>query len=136
MSDGFVFASEEEAQAACLWWQGELRLTDWRIKVVTIPIWESTNPTNGDASIKSNDWNRYAVLELLDPQHREPASIHSLPQDQEEDIVHELIHLKMLGWKADATDLEKESGAIDLSTALVRLRRQAYPEEPWRKDQA
>lgn len=132
MTEGFIFRDESEAQAACEWWQKELRLQDWCIKVVTIAVWESKNPTDGDASMHRNDWNRYGVLELLNPQHRQPSGVYSLPQDQEEDIVHELLHLKMLGWEVESTDVEKESGINDLARALVRLRRLAYPKPPWR----
>lgn len=134
IGEGFVFADEVEAQTACEWWQKHLSLSDF---TVACRLKRAADLPPGKQG--TSDWvlsRREILVKLLDPIDYPPDCI--VPQDHERTLVHELIHPK-LGYFDNTPDDESSTRFVmmetfidDLARALVKFRRLAYPEPPWR----
>ncbi len=133
MTEGFVFSSESEAQAACEWWQKELRLQDWDIKC-WIRRQHDMDP-NADGEFNLTKEHKQGWIKLLDSVDYSPNT--SWPQDHERTLVHELLHYHMTSISVEEGALQEvaKEQMIELTAgALVNLRRLAYPESPWREE--
>ena len=129
--NSFTFCDEAEAQHACGYWQKELGLSDWDIQVRFVRWTEIKQPDNGttDADILYLVAAKEAIIQILvanDYYLGKPLR----KQDMEFSLVHELEHLFNYDWK-DKHDQQEQMNNANAKT-LVRLRRLAYPESPWR----
>ncbi len=133
MAEGFVFADEAEAQAACEWWQKALGLAHW---IVRVKILRADDMSMKDACGTCN-YKRgplQAVIQLVDPIDA-TWDTESWPLNHEKTLIHELLHLSFANFAAEdgtPSDLCQEQSGHSLARALVSLRRLAYPEPPWR----
>lgn len=122
-----IFKNDEELQVACAEWQKRLRLQDW---VVQAKI--SRNRDVGDKSQGHCRWviqKKMATILILDPLDYPEDTMH--PQDMEQTLVHELLHLHFAPFD-DEVDTPKEV-AIEQATdciayALVNLHREKQPQ--------
>lgn len=134
---GFVFLDEEDARRACWWWQRQRGLADWDISLRFVAQTEFDQAVT-TADVEVNLAHRWADIRLLRPDEARAgapgAGRFMRPVDQETDVVHELGHV--LWWQAighESGTAEEQAVNAD-ANALVRLRRLAYPEPPWRKE--
>ncbi len=132
MPDGFLFSDEADAQKACEWWQRELRLLDWRGIVRIVRKRDMKNPENDGEISRNVEWREFTIR-IVDP--IDLAVLDGFKNDHEELLVHELGHLHTLPISEKDTNAE-EVALCSFAEALVRLRRAAYPEPPWRCDHA
>lgn len=128
----FTFLDEADAQAACEWWQKELRLADWDIKC-WIKRQENLSHADAQAEYRATPEHKEAWIKVLDPSHYPTDT--SWPQDHEKSLVHELAHIHMNSFAPEDGTLARvawEQASELIAHTLVRLRRLAYPEPPWR----
>lgn len=124
---GFLYKDEKACRIDLWHYQRMLRLTEWRITLhfnvpaAEIPIEEVSGAMQWNLQHKS------AHLYLLDPKEYPPGLW--APQDQEEDLVHELLHLLYAPFDdtkpGSARDTALEFSINTVSAAIVRERRRA-----------
>lgn len=120
-----LFTTSKEAQAACLRWQKILRLADWDV-VVSIIRKSKFNSSSGAAEIRYELQQKRAVIHLMDPEDWSNVFDNTFPQDHEQALVHELIHLHTAWWptKPDTEERDLEEQMINvLADAFVELDR-------------
>lgn len=111
--------TQEELEKLCAYWQGVLRLQDWDVRVKLVRRmeldgrlgWCRVCPERGAATIH-----------VMDPIDDDPNS----PEDPEDTLVHELLHISTHGMnvKADTPEGVAEERHINtLAGALVKLNR-------------
>lgn len=122
-----IFKNDEELQEKLVEWQKRLRLQDWIIK--------ARITRNKDIKAKSQGqchWTiqtKLATILILDPVDYPEDTMH--PQDMEQTLVHELLHLHFAPFD-DEVDTPKEI-AIEQATdciayGLVQLHREKLPQ--------
>ena|SRR3990167_3747235 len=117
-----IFKNDDELQLVCAEWQKRLRLQDWVVKAIIARNKDLLEKTQGTCS-----WviqKKMATILILDPIDYPEDTIH--PQDMEQTLVHELLHLHFAPFD-DETGTPKEI-AIEQATdciayALVNLHR-------------
>ncbi|MEW6769959.1 MAG: hypothetical protein AB1330_01015 [Bacillota bacterium] len=122
--------SEDELSSLCSEWQEILGLQHWAISVSVnrAPDFESTPPSTGRVKWQLDRLLAHIqVLSSLDYNMSSAAEI-GLPQDMEQTLVHELVHLLFVASNATRSDggLEEilfEQGVDQVANALVALRR-------------
>jgi hypothetical protein len=130
MTEGFIFRDEAEAQAACEWWQKELRMLDWQCDVQIARHWEILPNCSADNGY--NLAHETMTIRLLDPIDFHPQVGNKFDiQDHEMDLIHELGH-GLFYPATDKTSDTQERALNAFAESAVRLRRLAYPEPPWR----
>jgi hypothetical protein len=83
--------TQSALEAMCVRWQGKLRLLDWDVKIRFARHWEMSANRNGEVSWTVN--SKTACISILDP--RDYSTESKWPQDIEQVVVHELVHLHM-----------------------------------------
>ena len=122
MNKQTVVLTQDESDSLLKEWQEILRLQDWD---VVVDIRRARDMSLGE-SVAEVHWKKekkLAIIHLLDPMDYDNAYF---PQDHEVSIVHELLHLHMVGFVAEDDTLEDtaQEQAIDaISNALVNLKR-------------
>ena len=122
-----IYETQEQLDAALQEWQKVLQLQDWGIKA-SVERKHAMELENVNACISWQFEQKRAVVHLMEPSD----FVDAFPQDHEEDLVHELLHLHYAGF--DDTEprslaeklLEQSINAI--SRALVGLKRKGSPE--------
>ena len=116
-----------ELQQACKVWQERLRLQGWIVGLHIVPATEL-----GDVDVQGRtyfqDTHKWARILICDDHHFATNQQHKWPEhdDQEETLVHELLHLHFqpLHIAADCPEATAEELAINcLAKALVALGR-------------
>jgi len=113
--------TEDELIERCGYWQKRLKLSDWDIKVTIKRL--SQLSKRGCAEIDYWLDSEGAEVSILDPLDY---TDYADPQDMEQGLVHELIHIVFAHWETDG-DLEKlikEQATERVSWALVNLDRE------------
>ena len=116
--------TEHELQALCAEWQKRLRLQDWDVKVQLARRW-AMEPGN-QAECEWNLRKRIAVIRVLDSVDWNSDT--PWPQDQEQSLVHELLHLHFAPFRAEPEtpqDVAQEQAIDAIARALVELKRAA-----------
>lgn len=104
----------------CLRWQRVLGLSDWDVKVSYVRAYDMEGQGRCSATPKL----RKALIAILDPQDYDPAQ--HWPQDVEQTLVHELLHLYFRAGDIGSVDeLNTEQGVEATAKALVLLSRQS-----------
>ena len=104
------------------YWQGMLRLRDWDVKINLVRGRDLDQNTGGNC-----EWvlkRRTALIKILDPIDYPPEI--QWPQDIEETIVHELLHLHFAPFDHttdDADDIAREQAISMIASGFVGLRR-------------
>lgn len=117
-----IYKSDEAAQRACVKWQKILRLSDWGVNVSIVRA-----STMSDHTAGGNNYNlqrKQSMISLLDPADFDVQFVGAFPQDHEQALVHELLHLHTAWWpsKEDTTERDLEEQMINmLSDAFVEL---------------
>lgn len=120
-----VVLSARDLQTLCARWQQVLRLQDWNVLVRLVREEDMENGRCGGEV----DWvlvKKCARINMLDPVDYGKSPW--VPQDQEVDLVHELIHLHFapLKIKDDSPEDKALEFAIEaMAQALVALDREA-----------
>jgi hypothetical protein len=104
-----VILSEEQLQTKLKEWQKRLRLQDWIIKVRIARIHELQEGSM--AQVRSTLLNKTAMILILDSNDYEPGLM--LPQDMENSLVHELLHLHL-----EPIHLEDDSKQVAVEQAI------------------
>jgi len=116
-----IYNAVEELREACVYWQGLLGLSDWKIVVKLARIYDMPENTQGQCT-----WTierKEAVIKLLDHQDWDPDCL--FEQDHEHTLCHELIHLHFapfFGVAQPDHEVEKEQAINAITHALVRLK--------------
>jgi hypothetical protein len=118
-----IFKNDEELQTKCEEWKKRLRLQDWIVKCKIARNKDVVANAQGHCS-----WviqKKMATILILDPLDYPDDTMH--PQDMEQTLVHELLHLHFAPFD-DETDTPKEIAieqAIDcIAFSLVNLYRE------------
>jgi hypothetical protein len=103
------------------YWQQKLRLLDWKVTITFAR--KDDIDDDCQASVNWNLHSRTAVIKVLDP--RDYTSELDVPQDIEDSVCHELVHLHLAYWdtKNKAADVQMEQAIESLTEALVSLKR-------------
>ncbi len=103
-------------------WQKILRLEDWDIRIELVRQYD-LEPED-QARVKRLSTQRKAKIEIVDPGDYGPDQL-SGPQDIEQTIVHELVHVYFVGLdKFEGAAMTLYEQAVDsLATALVNCDR-------------
>lgn len=115
--------TEEQLAEVCVEWQRILRLLDWQVYLAVVRTSQMDDPEDaGECS-----WSeplKIAKIKVLDPQDWSPDFV--VGHDMERTLVHELLHLYMIGWEAEpgtVQEAQQEQAICLLADALVGLRR-------------
>ncbi len=87
-------------------WQPRLKLQDWDITAVFVPVNELD--TNADANVRYDLNHSAALIRILKPEHVELSGPRLHDYDPEYSVLHELVHLRL----ADISSSE-ESGYLE-----------------------
>jgi hypothetical protein len=108
-------------------WQKILRLQDWTVAIKWGRSFDL--PHGKEATTRSSLSAKLAAVRILDPADYDPDSM--APQDIENTVVHELLHLHTWPFDhalADSLEARCVEQAIEaIATALVGLDRKANP---------
>lgn len=118
-----TFLSEAEAKDCCAYWQRQLRLSDWKVKVTIVRRYDLPIDRVADCTYYLSD--KSAKIRLLDAGDYHPGSDFT-EKDHEICLVHELNHLSWAGLepKADSYKSKAFECAIESTArALVLLNR-------------
>ena len=108
-------------------WQKRLRLQDWTVRWKTRKANEMTSSPPACAEISYFRKGKYAELYVVDPDHLADSGLFpDKDMDLELSIVHELVHLHLVGWWHETKDDEhvaEEQAVTAISEALVAAKR-------------
>lgn len=114
------------------YWQGRLRLQDWRISASFVRGYDIGNKLADSNTMR---WKRHSIIRVaVDPLGETRIEVEALMHDPEVLLVHELLHVAFAAFdgpiEKDSTDDDAEEAVIHaLSVALVELdRRGSRPE--------
>jgi hypothetical protein len=117
----------EELQQRLIYWQGVLRLQDWRIDL-RWATWHEIGEA-ADAHIEWNSFECDAEITVIEEAHYfAPRFGRRQHYDPEFYLLHELLHLTLAMWsteKGTAEDLAQEQAINHLAGALLDLDRRA-----------
>ena len=108
-------------------WKTKLRLNDWN---VTVRYAKQEEFEDGDGQ-GQNNWNlhsRSSEILILHPDEYSPADYpNSVPQDIEDCLVHELLHLHLATWntKNRAEEVHLEQAVEAMTGSMIALRRRS-----------
>lgn len=114
--------TNEQLQERLAYWQKVLRLQDWTIRVAFRHVVDM-EPGN-EAEVDTNFPLKRAAIAIVYPD--EYRSRVGWPQEVEESLVHELLHLHLEPWQVEKGSLEyvlQEQAVESLAHALVELAR-------------
>jgi len=114
--------TQEQLQALCQEWQAILRLQDWDVRCKIVRKRELEGERAGECRWQLD--TKQALIRILDPIDW-PTDC-EWPQDIEQTLVHELLHLHMAPFQPEHGTLEHvtmEQAIKSIATGLVRLRR-------------
>jgi hypothetical protein len=121
-----ILLTQEELESRCTYWQKVLRLQDWDVHV-RIARQCDFNNEEAIGECRATLTKKTALIYVLDPVDFHPAS--EWPQDMEEILVHELLHLHFdpfWSWKHRTT---QEQAIQCIATGLVRVHREARTQQ-------
>lgn len=122
----------DQLQERCLYWQERLRLRDWDVVVEVVRAARLQAPGAGFLD-GGCDWtlaNKTAYIRILDPVDYPESAFE--PQDMEQTLVHELLHLHfgpffgelVTSETQDLTQIAKETAIEMIARALVQVARE------------
>lgn len=118
--------TEEQLNELCIEWQKVLRLQDWDI-VVKLDRQRQFENKTAQGEVAWVFGRKEAIIKILDPTDYPTECI--FEQDQEETLVHELLHLHFADWSEMMEDGNTpsvgEQGIQCIAQALVRVKRQS-----------
>lgn len=117
---------DAECLARCVReWQDRLGLADWTI-ASSIARADDMPRADKEANVWYQWPTKAAILTVRDPIDYPKDETGLFPQDMEDDVVHELLHVKLALWQPSEKsfeDLHQEQVICDLVRAFVRLKR-------------
>lgn len=114
--------TDEQLQERLTYWQKVLRLQDWDIRASIVRAWEMECHGAGE-----NQWQtstKTSLIRICDQVDWPPSQ---WPQDMEETLVHELLHLHMAAFQPEHGTLEHtmmEQAICCIATGMVTLHRE------------
>ena len=120
-----MILTQSQLTKKCREWQKVLRLQDWDIEVKIVREWDFVNK-GSIGEVGRNNQHKSATIRILHPIDYDPCNYG--PQDMEEDLVHELLHLHFLSEMFDLEpkmEIQYEQAINRVSEALVKLNREA-----------
>ncbi len=117
--------TEIELQALLTEWQKRLRLQDWDVHIAFTRERDMA-VDNSRGAIRWNVSLKEAWLHILDPIDYPPDQV---PQDIEQTIIHELLHLHLvmvaeMAAENEIIQITTEQAIVCIAEALVRLKRE------------
>lgn len=116
--------SEKELQELCSVWQKRLRLQDWDVFVEVVP--KDKLRQESQAECRHTLSKKIAHISIIREEDYPSRSM--VPQDQERDLVHELLHLHFAPFcagRGTLADDMQEQAVHAISCALVDLARRS-----------
>lgn len=118
-----IYQTQAELDEALAYWQDALRLRDWRLKA-EISYRQDMLDDEGVAACSPALENKCAHIALIHPSNFPDSP---WPQDHEQSLVHELLHLHtepiMPTEYDEARDIANEQAIECISWGLVKLKR-------------
>ncbi|HST21155.1 MAG TPA: hypothetical protein VLR90_08570 [Blastocatellia bacterium] len=118
-----TFTGETEAQDCCAYWQRQLRLSDWQVKIKIVRRYDLQ--PGRVAQCEYFITSKSAIISLLDAIDFHPAT-EFVDRDHEVGLVHELLHLHVALFEPKAETLEQKMSEVaieSIAQALVLLNR-------------
>jgi hypothetical protein len=117
-----IILTEEQLQQKLKEWQKRLRLQDWIIKVRLARRYEL--PEDSMACVNAVLPKKMASIKILDPIDYDQSIM--VPQDMEDSLVHELLHLHLepIVGDDDSKYIEVEQAIESISFGLVTALRE------------
>lgn len=122
-ADEIIF-SQEQLEEKLLYWQENLRLRDWIIKV-TIKRQREMSQSNRLGEVEFNIYTKTAMISVLDPIDYDDWG----KQDMENTLVHELLHLHFseinyhFGGQEDVYSVLEEQAIESIAHGLIKTER-------------
>lgn len=114
-----VIYAQEELEVRCKVWQERLRLQDWIVKVSLEPHFKLLQGTGANVAITLE--RKEAIVYILQRDDYPPDD--QFPQDMENSLVHELLHLHFepLGINRDGSEhVAQEQAICCIASSLVK----------------
>lgn len=105
---------QQQMQAKCLDWQKRLRLADWNIGVRVVPAMEMERPDLRGCI----EWHTHEKAATISLVHPDDATRQGgiVPYIIEDTLLHELLHLHLLGWQ---TDSDRELAELEFAINAI-----------------
>ena len=119
----FNFLDEADARRCALYWQKQLRLSDWAVEVLIVR--RHALACGRVAECVYHLESKSAIIRLLDASDHDPASLWA-ERDQEVGLVHELLHLHVAPFDPQPKTLEQKFSEVmieSVAQALVLINR-------------
>lgn len=123
VKSGRIYEGDSELQCDLEFWKKELRLSDWDIKLEVVRSHAFRDDFVGDCGVSLG--NKTAHIRLMD--EIDVNGTEWFPLDQEEVLVHELLHIHMEPFfpkDGNALNFTGEQAIESIAKCLVSLRRQ------------
>ena len=121
---GHQYDNPAHLESDLAFWKKELRLSDWDIKLEVVRSHVFEHDYVGDCGVSLS--NKTAHIRLMDP--IDVAGTEWFPLDQEEVLVHELLHIHMEPFfpkDGNALNFTGEQAIEAIAKALVSVRRRS-----------
>ena len=118
-----TFLSQAEAQECSAYWQRQLRLSDWQVRVRIVRRYDL--PPDRVAQCQYFITSKSAIVSLLDATDFHPAT-EFVDRDHEIGLVHELLHLHIAPFEPKPETLEQKMSEVaieSLAQGLVLINR-------------
>jgi hypothetical protein len=118
-----VFASEEEARECSAYWQRQLRLSDWKVKITIVR--RHVLPAGRVADCTYHLASKSADIRILDQVDHHPNADFD-DRDHEVCLVHELLHLHVAPFEPKPETLKAKMSEVAIEStaqALVLINR-------------
>ena len=118
-----TFINQTEAQECCVYWQRQLRLSDWLVKVSIVRRYDL--PAGRVADCTYDLRSKSASVRLLDANDFHPACEFA-DRDHEIGLLHELMHLHIAPFDPKPETLEQWMSEVAIEStaqALVLINR-------------
>ena len=115
-------------------WQTVLGLQDWRINVHVLRTRDMEKDHRGLANMRDDPVDMVVNIQIRDQVDFDPKQYHSIPErDMEDDLVHELVHIRLLRLQSERDEKAKETEDKEIAVtqttrALLILKRHDYKE--------
>lgn len=124
-----IYRSQGELDTAVYYWQGVLGLRDWTVRATLSRRYEfDEDDQQGLCEVHEN--NRYARIWVLS--HEDYSAYASFPQDHEETLVHEMLHIHLHPLEPkdydERLEIAKEQAVNAISVGLASLKRKQLGE--------
>ncbi|HEX8089370.1 MAG TPA: hypothetical protein VF762_10985 [Blastocatellia bacterium] len=113
-----IFTDENEARRCCAYWQRQLRLSDWKLKIRIVRRYDL--PPDRVAECTFHLASKSATIRLLNANDHRPDNDFN-DRDHEIGLVHELLHLHVAPFNPKMETLEQAMSEVAIESIAQSL---------------